>query len=333
MVLSYKMQKMSKDSFTEILNKYLEGKASEEEVKEFESFFESFQNSNKSWEDYGLSDKEKIRLEIYQNMQPNISKPSKPLRRRLYKTIKIAASVAILISIGYFIFSLMEERGSKSQSQLITETTRFGEKKNIVLSDSTKITLNAGSSISYYEPFHKDKREIVLSGEAFFDVTKDSKRPFTVTSREISTTVLGTSFNIYAYEEEDINVTVTSGKVKVSYMPPDGSSINSALLSPGEQAVFDAKTRVLAKYEVDTKQYIGWQQNNLHFIQDSVSDILIKLERNYNVHFECNDSFLLNKTVTSAYENASVDEILNDLQFILGFEYSYRTNDTIVISN
>lgn len=324
---------MNKGFFSEITKKYLNGKASKKEAELYESIYDSLQKPGKKWNELQLPDRNKVREEIYKNIISNLPQPKKSFIKRINTVLKVAASILILISLGLGGYFMFKEKQLKYEPQLITEVAQYGEKRIILLEDSTQIVLNAGSKISYYRPFQKNKREIILLGEAFFNVTKDKKRPFIVTTKDVTTTVLGTSFNIYAYNDEDINVTVSTGKVKVTYIPPNGSTAKTAILFPGEQAAFSIDKSKLSKHEVDIKHFIEWQNDIIYFKQESFSSIIKKLKRNYNVNITCDDMGLLEKTITSVYENAELAEILDDLKFILGFEYTYLSTGKILISN
>jgi hypothetical protein len=102
--------------------------------------------------------------------------------------------------------------GSSKETKFITSSTPRGQKSLITLPDGSRVFLNSESSISYPEFFSKDKREISLTGEAFFDVTRDENRPCIIHSGNVVTKVLGTSFNIQAFDGKDILVTVATGK-------------------------------------------------------------------------------------------------------------------------
>ena len=324
---------MKKGTFAEIIDKYLSGKASKKEAELYESVYDSLQKPKKDWDELQLPDKQNVKDEIYKNILSGLTHSEKPFIRKIHPALKIAASVIIMVSFGFVGYLMFYGGKIKSEPRLITEVSKYGERKMVALEDSTKITLNAGSKIMYYVPFQKNKREITLIGEAYFDVSKDKKRPFIVTTKDVTTTVLGTSFNISAYNDEDINVTVSTGKVKVSYIPPDGSIAKTAILLPGEQAAFNYNKIELSKYEVDIKHFIDWRNNVIYFKQDLFADIIKKLERNYNVDIICNNVNLLEKTITSIYENAQLSEILDDLKFILGFEYTYLSGNKISITN
>ena len=148
----------------------------------------------------------------------------------------------------------------------------------MTLSDGTKVWINAESEIKYPVVFGPDKREVFITGEAFFEVVKDSLRPFIVHTPNAQTTVLGTSFNIRAYpEEKRSQTTLAEGSVRI-YSP--GSSM---LLKPGEQAEVSALSGEMVKQEVEVKNFTSWKDGRFVFEQQPLEDIMRTLERWYDI--------------------------------------------------
>ena len=148
----------------------------------------------------------------------------------------------------------------------------------MTLSDGTKVWNNAESEIKYPVVFGPDKREVFITGEAFFEVVKDSLRPFIVHTPNAQTTVLGTSFNIRAYpEEKRSQTTLAEGSVRI-YSP--GSSM---LLKPGEQAEVSALSGEMVKQEVEVKNFTSWKDGRFVFEQQPLEDIMRTLERWYDI--------------------------------------------------
>lgn len=143
-----------------------------------------------------------------------------------FAVLKVAASVTLFLGfslLAYFFYTDARDQTANT----VTKTTVAGQKSTITLADGTTIRLNSESSLVYPESFDGDIRSVQLVGEAFFDVAHDEKRPFIIKSGDLVTTVLGTSFNISAFPDEDIEVTVASGKVAVSTDPGDSPSQKS----------------------------------------------------------------------------------------------------------
>lgn len=148
----------------------------------------------------------------------------------------------------------------------------------LTLSDGTRVWLNSETSIQYPVAFGAKERRVFVQGEAYFEVAKDAKKPFTVQLMSSSVTVLGTSFNIRAYpEEKRSQTTLAEGSVRI-YSP--GSSM---LLKPGEQAEVSALSGEMVKQEVEVKNFTSWKDGRFVFEQQPLEDIMRTLERWYDI--------------------------------------------------
>lgn len=154
----------------------------------------------------------------------------------------------------------------------------------VSLSDGTKVWLNSKSSLKYPVEFSGDKRTVTLEGEAYFEVTKNPHSPFTVKTKSGNVTVLGTHFNVSAYQEDrNFEATLAEGKVKVSEI---GKESQSVILRPGQQA--RVKNETLTVAEVDPLVYTAWKDGKFYFENENLKNILTKMARwyNFNVKFE-----------------------------------------------
>lgn len=148
----------------------------------------------------------------------------------------------------------------------------------LTLSDGTRVWLNSETSIQYPVAFGAKERRVFVQGEAYFEVAKDAKKPFTVQFMSSSVTVLGTSFNIRAYpEEKRSQTTLAEGSVRI-YSP--GSSM---LLKPGEQAEVSALSGEMVKQEVEVKNFTSWKDGRFVFEQQPLEYIMRTLERWYDI--------------------------------------------------
>ncbi|MCR4032041.1 MULTISPECIES: FecR family protein [Flavobacterium] len=149
------------------------------------------------------------------------------------------------------------------------------------LSDGTKVWLNSKSTLKYPVEFSGNTRNVTLEGEAYFEVSKDPKAPFTVKTKSGNVTVLGTHFNVSAYEEDkNFETTLAEGKVKVS---EDNQTV---VLNPGQQA--RSKNAGLSVVDVDPSVYTAWKDGKFYFENENLKNILTKMARwyNFNVKFE-----------------------------------------------
>ena len=148
---------------------------------------------------------------------------------------------------------------------------------NMVLSDGSKVWLDVGSSITYPVAFSGNERKVSITGEAYFEVAHDASKPFFVTCGSMNIGVLGTHFNVNAFEDDgpDIKVTLLEGKVKVNNKNAKG------LLKPGEQAVVNNKIKILD--DVDLDEVMGWKNGYFEFNNSSLQNVLNQVSRWYNV--------------------------------------------------
>ena len=193
---------MRREEFDDILNRYLQGKSTGDEARLLDDFFNSYRKSAKRSRK-GLEDDESLKLELFHNIRKKIDEKevSAPRRKVYPQWLKMAASLVLMIGVGFFAYRVYKEMAQGRAVIQITKTTLRGQKSNITLADGTNVRLNSESTLIFPEKFDKDSREVKLIGEAFFQVTEDPSKPFIITSGDLRTRVLGTSFNISAFKK------------------------------------------------------------------------------------------------------------------------------------
>ena len=179
---------------------------------------------------------EEVLERIHQRIEPTKSFAEQIIRFRWIKYV-VAACVALFVGLGYLFFD--EMTGGLTGKR---EHTAANERKTIKLPDGSLVSLEPGSKLEYAKKFNGETREVRLKGEAFFEITKDPAHPFTIHTKQINTTVLGTSFNVEAYESKEARVVVVTGRVKVQ-----AENGNKQILSPNESVVYSSKTGELQK--------------------------------------------------------------------------------------
>ncbi len=247
--------------------------------------------------------------EILKNIHQRIQIPKQafPIRSLLVK-IAVAASVAVVFCTGYLFRKQLDNWIDPVKYE---ETAALkGEIKLIQLVDGTNIWLNADSRISYPDKFKENTREVTLTGEAYFKVSHDNNKPFIIHSGKINTVVLGTSFNIKAYKEDNtIKVTVVIGKVGV-LAKGNAAKHPAVLLSPNMQAVFTKTTGTLVNQTLaDASLITGWQQGKLQYRNTPLPEVLADLQRKYNVVIKA-DKNLMNCTLYADFNNLPLQKVL-----------------------
>jgi len=170
----------------------------------------------------------------------------------------------------------------------ILRVPRGGEYQ-LMLEDSTVVWLNSESQLTYPRIFSKDQRKVELIGEAYFDVKRDEKRPFVVVSKSQNVTVLGTEFDISAYEQDDrIYTTLVEGKVKVE-IEGNGGQMHTEFLEPDEQAVYDINQKSVTLTQVDPYEYCSWKDGRFVFKNEPLSSLMSKISRWYDIDYRFQD--------------------------------------------
>lgn len=192
---------------------------------------------------------------------------------------KVAQQSGIIIrktANGQLVYDLAKDAGANKAAQFNTISTPRGGQYQVVLPDGTKVWLNAASKLKFPSSFiHLADRKVELSGEAYFEVTKDKKRPFIVEATNQEVEVLGTHFNVNAYANgSPTKTTLLEGRVKLK------SNAKDYLLKPGQQAIVGATVRI---DEVDTEEVIGWKNGNFIFTDNDIETVMTALERWYDI--------------------------------------------------
>jgi len=248
----------------------------------------------------------------------------------------VAAVVLPICFLWLFTNYFSNTNKQKIVSRLITKEAVLGTRETISLEDGSKIILNAGSKISYQEPFSTYKREITLSGEAFFEVAKDSLRPFIVRTSNITTQALGTSFNIkYHSKENNISVALATGSVKIKEEAKEGSN-QIARLEPGQQLVYERVDHTYQVEAYDSNEVLAWREGILYFKKAKLSQVIEKLKSWYGVEIEIKGKVSSNdkeKLYTGVYDNQSLDDVLEGISFVKDFTYTKNGNKLILKFN
>lgn len=282
-------------------------------------------------------DADRILAGINQSIDsPHQAPAAKSRRLQAGRWIFQAAASLLLLAGFLWLFTVYFGAEDPVASRLVTRQTPPGTRQRITLEDGSKITMHAGSRVSYRQPFPVHKREITLEGEAFFEVAKDSRRPFVVTTGQLKTRALGTSFNIrYRPQSREISVALATGAVKIERQAQAGRS-PVARLRPGQQLVYD---RVGQHYTVgpyDSMEVLAWRTGVLYFKKATLSQVVEKLETWYGVDIELQGQVSGKDSpwhYTGAYDNQRLDDVLEGISFVKGFTYQRKGKKMILKFN
>ena len=311
---------MNKD----ILYKFFEGNASfEEEAAVKQWMEESAENRLAFLKERKLFDAMLLlgNEEIIKNGKKRFSINLSSLRTEL---IKIAAVVAITLGGSYFYYQSSLE---KELMAMQTITVPAGQRINITLVDCTNVWLNARTSLSYPVKFGKNNRQVVLDGEAYFDVTKDKSKPFIVQTNNCNVEVLGTQFDVNAYSETgEFETTLMSGSVKVASA---SDSTQKITLKPNNKVYLqDGKLHVTA---VDDYNPYRWKEGLICFKNETFTSIMKDFEKYYGLTIQVKNKNVFKYVYTGKFRQTDgIDYALRVLQKDIKFTYQRDDENQII---
>ena len=320
--------------FLDLIPKYLSGEASDSEVKRLEQWVLSspenkkrFNLFKKAWmlsgiegnyqnidvEKEWLATSEKLFSEA--KVVPLKEKPN----RRIGLFLRIAVAVALLIVASVWIYNSVNRIDYQ-------EVVAEHEIKEDQLSDGTQIAVNQFSSVKYIESKDENVRKVELTGDAFFDVERDTARPFIISTQEVEIEVLGTSFYVDSRENlSEIQVIVKSGSVKVS------AGNDQVVLAANEIGIFDKSTKQLTKKENDDVNYMAWRTNVLVFEETGLERVVFDLNRKFHSNISIADEALKTCTLTATYDDKSLEAIILIIEKTLDIKADIE-GDNIIFS-
>lgn len=261
---------------------------------------------------------------------------SKKSKKRRYYYTAIAASIVVPFMMWYMFTSFPDNNSIVDTTEIFTTTittkhvtTNHGGYKTVVLPDGSTIVLNVNSSLTYPNTFTDSIRKVTLIGEAFFDIKRDVTRPFIVTTDHINIRVLGTSFNVKSYpKDEKIETTLVTGKVEVFQQQIE----KPIVLEPSQRAIFDKEKNNIKVDRVDSKNIVAWQEGKLIFDKTPLKQVVLDLNRKYNVEFVIKSDSLLQYKYTGEFDNLTLKEVLELLKISSPINYKYVNNKVMLNS-
>ncbi|MPM68391.1 hypothetical protein SDC9_115323 [bioreactor metagenome] len=247
-------------------------------------------------------------------------------QRRLYIRIAKYTAMALIImaSTVWLTLLLSDTATDHSMNRLHVPA---GQRAQITLQDGTEVWLNAQSTLLYPSHFSRNNREVEIIGEAYFDVAKDKKRPFIVTTQHVELKVLGTQFNVYSYPGVGyIQTDLIEGSVKVFQKNQEKRAI---VLKPNEQVIIRDGSMTVSK--VYNPEHLLWKNGIYAFNNERLIDIIGKLQLYYDVQFVVEDPEIFNVRYTGKFrQRESIHDILQILQKIQYFKIERDRNSNVI---
>lgn len=217
--------------------------------------------------------------------------------------VEKVAAVLFLPLLGAYLFF---PREAHKEARLLTVQTNPGMTTQVTLPDGSLVTLNSESSLTYPEFFDKDKRTVTLSGEAYFEVTKDPEHRFVVSApHQTEVEVLGTSFNLEAFPQDSlISTTLQKGAVSFKY------GEKNVRIKPGEKIIYNRIRNNYSKQNTSGEVEASWKDGKLIFHDTPFPEVLRMLEKRYNVSFVVTKKKILKDSFTGRFSNQRLDRVL-----------------------
>lgn len=247
--------------------------------------------------------------------------------------LKVAAILLIFIVAGAILHEILKEVSEQPVEvhvEWVVLKNPKGRKSKVTLPDGTLVNLNYESELRFPKVFEGGIRKVELAGEAFFDVVPNDTMPFIVSTGEVETEVVGTSFNVRAFQGElKTDISLVTGKVEVRNLSGD-YEVNSTLLVSGEQLSYNKNSRQSVKTNFDVSRTIAWKDGIIVFEDAGLPEFIEQLEKWYGVSFQVFGSLSKTWKINGRYENQKLEDILIGMNFVYGLEYQIQGRNVII---
>jgi transmembrane sensor len=366
-----------------LLRKILEGKATIAEKHQLDDLITSSENERSfkeallkqlnEFSDDQIVEEQKVEFgNIYSNIlgrlnqsdASNIERNGFYGKSRARSIIIYGLSLAAVSVIAFFLGSFFSgPKNTNVVQQVIAVSYNeikapFGSKSEIILPDSSHVILNAGSTIRYRSDFNIHNRNISLTGEAYFKVTKNANIPLIVQAGKINVKAVGTEFNIKAYEDEAIiETTLVEGKVEITQTGQYENDKNFIDLNPNQKAIYikesDSFTlgkvkvidplvaqknstlydNILISPKVDVNQIVAWTKGKLLIKGESLENLCVELQRKYDVTFVLSDDEIKKYRFTGVLLDETLEQVLNVIKLTAPIEYHINGKKVVLSSD
>ena len=314
---------MDKIYYKELIEKYFDGNITDAEIKKLSDWIKNDRHLQNWWEEeFSKSDaginpvlRDKLFARIKEQTQGKEETQGKENPRTIrMNPWKWAAAIVLPICIAFFTYYLVDSSQTVGAPFIVKADK--GDKATIELPDGTTVVLNSASQLSYLNNFGENGRRVQLNGEAYFKVAHDEKCAFIVQVGDLEVKVLGTSFNVSAYEDaKDVTVVLLEGKVGVY------AQKTSHIMKPGDKIEYNKATHKITATQVHPSDYIEWTKGNIYFEKESLENIMKTLSRIYDVEIRFDSNKLPNEYFTGTIPGGGIQNALNILMLTSPFYY------------
>jgi len=332
------MEQKDHISFWDLIASKLHGELNPSEADLFENELEDKQNQNlfaKGQKIYhGLSEVKQLQSSDKDDSWENIHSQIRTRKIRIftYSLLKYAAILVVAFTAEFYVQSFFKEEVKDQETQYAEVEVMYGQTGHLFLFDGTEVWLNSGSKFKYPNKFNKNERNVFIEGEAFFKVSPNKNLPFKVQTGKLEVEVLGTSFNVSAYpQDQNQSVVLVEGKVQINN--PEGKKIGEIV--PGQIVSKEEGDETLHIQNIDPYFYTSWKDGKVTFHAENLSEIAKKMERWYNVEIHFAKEKLKNyKFSGTILRNKPIDQTIMAMELLapIKFNYQVRINEKNIIT-
>lgn len=319
---------MTDKQYIDLFEKFLHNRATEDETGQLRAIIRSNGNMQRIFEDkLAMSDPsmdDGVKKRIFENIRQGIRAKERtiPIHRNWKRALQWAAILILPVVSALSVYYFTQDTDNSRQPTVIT--ARNGEKAEVVLPDGSKVWINSGSTLTYEKSFNRKKRPVYLEGEAYFEVAKNTKRPFIVKTQSMDVQAIGTAFNVRSYKsDQHVSAILLEGKVKVT------ASGKETTLNVNQRATFDRYSNLLTTDEVRASRFIEWKNGNIYFNNQTFNDIALTLSRIYNVNIQFASEELRPMRFSGTLGSSGIKNALDILS--LASPMYYDVKDTTII--
>lgn len=323
---------MEKEYYKNLAEKYFAGDITKAEISELAGWIRNNVQLSDWWEEeFEKSDTDispVLRDKMFERIKAEVLNEQPAVERTPGKTLvpawaRWAAMICIPICIAFFTYNILSISDTDTRSPFIVKADK-GDKATVVLPDGTDVILNSASQLSYLRDFGKNERRVQLDGEGYFQVAHDTRRTFIVQVGELEVKVLGTVFNVCAYNnEQDVTVVLLEGKVGVQ------SPSSSLIMKPGEKMNYNKSTHKLTTEKVYPEDYVTWTKGSLYFQNESLDNIMKALSRAYDVTIRIDSPRIAEERFTGTIPGGGIQNALNIIMLTSPFRYEVK--DSVIV--
>lgn len=266
--------------------------------------------------------------QLWISIQQRIGRKNILRKSYFYKWYSVVASILLIITLSSIIYLWNQQ----TVASVYVVTSGIQNLEKIQLPDGTLVCLGPGSRLEYPSEFRDDNRNVRLEGQAYFEVAKDSSKPFRVQMDDVLVEALGTAFELFNYEDsENMEAVLVNGKIKVAFKRGN-KMVKEQIMTPNERLIWHKEINLVEVEKIDADKYTSWRNGILSFENENLGEVIPYLERWYGRKIQCEESLLNNYRFTFKVRDESLDVVLFIMCQSAPLQYKKNTDESYILT-